>query len=88
MFIPMTNLRELPEGHDMELYNNRKGWPAINCLMFAGYDHTIYDMVPNAPGSFHDSTVYLLSNMKTYLEGRDTRIQVLGTYIYLLILLI
>ena len=78
MFIPMTNLRGWPAGHDAGLYYNRKGWKALNTLIFAGMDHRIYDIVANAPGSFHDSTIYNLSTMKHYLETRVPRIQVLG----------
>ena len=79
MFVPMTNLRGLPEGHDNVLYINRKGWPALNCLIFAGYDHKIYDITMNAPGSFHDANVYNLSPMKHYLESPDRgAIRVLG----------
>lgn len=83
MFVAMKNLRELPPNHNRTLYICRKGFPALNCLMFAGYDHFIYDCVPNAPGSFHDSTVYNLSSTKPYLESRVPRVQVLGRYLLL-----
>ena len=68
MFVRMTNLRNIPEGHYLLLYFNRKVYPALNTLILAGYDHCIYDNVINAPGSFHDSTVYNLFQMKPYLK--------------------
>ena len=87
MFVPMNNLRGWPEGHDAALYYNRKGFKSLNTLIFAGFDRRIYDIVPNAPGSFHDNTVYNLSTMKPYLESRVPRIQVLGNnYWYINIL--
>ena len=35
-------------------------------------------MVVNAPGSFHDATIYRLSMMKAWLESCFPRVQVLG----------
>ena len=78
MFVPMPYLRGLPTGYDKLIFINRKNYPALNCLIFAGYDHTIYDIVPNASGSFHDANVYNLSAMKHYLESRHPRVRVLG----------
>ena len=78
MSVPMTNLRIPHKGHYQLLYFNRKVYPALNTLVLAGYDHCIYNIVINAPGSFHDSTVYNLSQMKLYPETLVPRVQVLG----------
>lgn len=43
-------------GHDAALYYNRKGLKSLETLMFAGFDHSIYDIVSNVPGSFNDNT--------------------------------
>ena len=81
MFVRMSNIQGFPPGYNRELFFNRKGFTALNCLVFAGFDHTIYDLVPNSPGSFHDSSIYRVSGMKAYLETRFPRVQVLGTYL-------
>ena len=78
MFVPMKNLRNIPEGHYQLSYFNREVYPALNTLVLAGYDHCIYNIVINAPGSFHNSTMYNLSQMKLYLENLVPRVQVLG----------
>ena len=78
MFVPMKNLRNLPPNYDRQVFINRKGWPALNVLMVAGYNHIIYDCDVRAPGSWHDSHVYNMSSTKPYLESRVPRVQVLG----------
>ena len=78
MMIPMTNLRSFPPGHDSGLYYNRKTRPALNTLIFANYNQEFFDMVVNAPGSFHDATINRLSKMKAWLESCFLRVQVLG----------
>ncbi len=60
---PIDKFAWMAAGHDAGLYFNRKGWKALITLIFAGMDHRIYDIVPNAPGSFHNSTIYNLSTI-------------------------
>ena len=76
--------KEAPRGLDpygdpkQKLFINRKGSYSLNCLVTGGFDHKIYDIVINVPGSFHDSSVYRLSRVKAYLETLYPRVYVLG----------
>ena len=58
----------------------RKGYFAINPLIFSGFDRRIYDMVINVPGSYHDAATWRMSMMKPYLENLDPKAVVLGQY--------
>ena len=70
--------RQMPDGMDKEIFRNRKGWYSLNVLVFGGYDHRIYDLVVNAPGSFHDSAIFRMSMMKPYIRRLYPKVQVLG----------
>ena len=70
--------RQIPDGMDKEIFRNRKGWYSLNVLVFGGYDHRIYDLVVNAPGSFHDSAIFRMSMMKPYIRRIYPKVQVLG----------
>ena len=74
----LSNINKVPEGHVANNYICRKNFYALNVLIFAGYDHRMYDMVINVPGSFHDATTWRLSLMKPYLESLNPKAVVLG----------
>ena len=57
---------------------NRKGRKSLNVLVTAGYDHQIYDVINNAPGSFHDAAIWRMSEVKPELELIYPRVHVLG----------
>jgi len=59
-------------------FKNRKGAHTLNVLVTAGFDHRIYDVVVNAPGSFHDAAIWRISEIKQYLEMRFPRRYILG----------
>ena len=69
---------DIPVGMEKDLFVNRKGRFSLNCLVTGGYDHKIYDIVCNAPGSFHDASIYRLSQVKPYLESLYPRVYVVG----------
>lgn len=58
---------------DPAVFINRKGFNSLNVLVTAGCDKLIYDLVVNAPGSFHDAGIYQMSEVKAYLESRFPR---------------
>ena len=41
-------------------------------------DSRIYDVLVNAPGSFHDSAIFRMSMMKPYISRLYPEVQVLG----------
>ena len=45
-------------------FKNRKDAHTLNILVTAGFDHRIYDIVVNAPGSFHDAATWRISEIK------------------------
>ena len=63
---------------DPDTFINRKGFHSLNVLVIGGFDRLIYDVIANVPGSFHDSTVYRLSEFKPYLESRWPRETCIG----------
>ena len=63
---------------DPDTFLNRKGFHSLNVLVIGGFDPLIYDMTANVPGSLHDSTVYRLSEFKSYLESRWPRETCIG----------
>lgn len=65
--------RDIPEDVDPAVFINRKGFNSLNVLVTAGCDKLIYDLVVNAPGSFHDAGIYQMSGVKAYLESRFPR---------------
>ena len=62
--------RKIPVNHDPVQFINRKGFNSLNVLMTGGFDKLIYDLVVNAPGSFHDAGIYQMSGVKAYMETR------------------
>jgi hypothetical protein len=66
--------RNLPAGRTPDQFINRRGYNSLNVLVTGGIDRLIYDLVVNAPGSFHDAAVYQMSDIKPYLESRFPRV--------------
>ena len=46
--------------------------------MTGGSDKLIYDLVVNAPGSFHNAGIYQMSGVKAYMETRFPHNNCLG----------
>ncbi|XP_055309089.1 putative nuclease HARBI1, partial [Sitodiplosis mosellana] len=51
------------EGHDAEIYRNRKMTFSHNCQVAVSADDRVLDIVSRWPGSAHDSTIFTHSNM-------------------------
>ena len=60
------------------MFINRKGFNSLNILATGGSDKLLYDLVVNAPGSFHDAAIYQMSGVKPYMESRFPRHICLG----------
>ena len=78
----LSNINRVPDGHVAANYICRKNFYALNVLIFADYQHRIFDMQCNVPGSFHDATTWRLSVMKPYMEALDPKAVVLGNYAF------
>ena len=70
--------RDIPANVDPAVFINRKGFNSLNVLVTGGCDKLIYNLVYNAPGSYHDAGVYQMSGVKAYLESRFPRNICLG----------
>ena len=70
--------RKIPVNRDPAQFINRKGFNSLNVLVTGGSDKLIYDLVVNAPGSFHDAEIYQMSGIKAYMETRFPRNICLG----------
>ena len=44
-FMRLSNIKKVLEGHNANHYICRRQYHALNVLIYAGYDHRIYDMV-------------------------------------------
>ena len=59
--------RSIPPGREPVQFINRKKYNLLNVLLTAGMNHKIYDVVCNAPGSFHDAGIFNQSMVKQWL---------------------
>ena len=73
LYILSKYIRGLPADRNKDQFINRKGWYSLNVLVTGGPDKKIYDLVVNAPGSFHDAAIWAMSAVKPFLERRFPR---------------
>ena len=74
--------RGIPVGREPEKFRNRKGFWSLNAMILGGFDRRIYNINLGAPGSYHDSAVWTLSQAKAWFEVKFPQRYVLGDSAY------